>query len=323
MCLYPEKTTTVTPISEDPNSQSCGGGIIFGVSDQGINYSPFARLYWVNPNTQEENIDWHVEADFTLNMDLNGGHVNNVSRYHYHNIPTNYFANDLQIDGTAHSPLLSYATDGFPIYYKYLYTNGNDMNSGISAFQSGYQLKLGNRPGNGVEAPDGAYDGNYVEDYEYINNLSELDECGGRYGKTPEYPNGTYYYVLTDNWPYIPRCFKGKNVDNSFKIGPNCPASTAVQDCSTIVLSIDDLIHTNITFNVYPNPVTTHITLKFSSGFNTYKISDIRIYSATATLVYSSKTFQKEINLENLKPGVYFIQIDINGDQLTKKIIVE
>ena len=207
MCLYPELTSTATEIIEDPTSPTCGGGIIFGVSGQGINYSPFARLYWVNPNTLEENTNWHVEADDLLTMDLNGGHVNNVNRYHYHNIPIDYFINDLGIDGNSHSPLIGYAADGFPIYYKYLYTDATGTNKTISTFSSGYDLKPGNRPGDGITAPNGNYDGSYVEDYEYKTSL--LDECGGRFSATPEYPEGIYYYVLTDNWPYIPRCLKG------------------------------------------------------------------------------------------------------------------
>ena len=239
--------------------------IIFGVSNQGVNYSPFARLYFTNPNTAEENLNWHIEADFELNMDLNGGHVNNVSRYHYHNIPTDYFNNDLNINGSSHSPLLGYAADGFPIYYKYLYSDPNDSMNGVSAFNSSFQLKSGSRPGDGITAPNGTYNGNYVEDYEYITGLSELDECGGRFGITPEYPDGIYYYVLTDNWPYIPRCLKGLYVDNSFKIGPNCPSSTAVTDCGTNILSIEDFAASEVVIILYPNPTSTNFNIKLNS----------------------------------------------------------
>ena len=322
MCLYPELTTIATEISEDPLSQTCGGGTIFGVSEQGVNYSPFARLYWVNPTTQEENLDWHIEADFTLNMDLNGGHVNNVSRYHYHNIPTDYFNNDLDIDGTSHSPLLGYAADGFPIYYKYIYSDPNDANSSVSAFDSGFQLKAGNRLGDGVTAPNGNYDGNYVEDYEYVNTNSDLDECGGRIGVTPEYPEGTYYYVLTDNWPYIPRCLKGLNVDNSFKIGPNCPTSTAVDDCSTVALSIKDFIASEVVINLYPNPTKDYFNIKLSRGLDQTRIKGIRIFSSTAKMIYSSNLYEETIRIGDYSAGIYFIQINFDNNQITKKLII-
>tara|TARA_B110000238_G_C15993075_1_gene381080 strand:- start:45 stop:833 length:789 start_codon:yes stop_codon:yes gene_type:complete len=189
MCLFPTLNTVTTPLTEDSTSQGCGGGIVFGISHQGVLYSPFARLYWVNPNTQQENMNFEIEAEFTLNMDLNGGHVNNLSRYHYHNVPIDYLINDLGISSTSHSPLLGYAADGFPIYYKYLYANPMDPMSGISIFQSDYQLKTGVRPGNGITAPNGVYDGTYIQDYEQFPAQSELDHCGGRFGVTPEYPN--------------------------------------------------------------------------------------------------------------------------------------
>ena len=321
MCLFPAMGNETTPLSEDPSMQGCGNGIIFGVSTQGINFSPFARLYWVNPNTSEENLDWHIEADFTLNMDLNGGHVNAAHRYHYHNIPEDYFGNDLGIDGSTHSPLVGYAADGFPIYYKYLYTDGTDSNSGISNFISSHTLKPGNRPGDGISAPNGAYDGNYVEDYEYMASLSALDECGGRFAKTPEYPNGTYYYVLTDNWPYIPRCLNGEYVDNSFRLGQNCPASTAPDDCSTMPTAVNNV--NNIEIKILPNPASEYIDIVFGDEVNKTEVRSVKIYSAQASLVYSEESFEENIDVTSFSKGTYFIQIDFDNSQLTQKIIIQ
>jgi len=322
-CLYPELGESATEIKEDPSNQGCGNGIIFGISIQGVNYSPFARLYWVNPNTQEENLDWHVEADFTLNMDLNGGHVNNVHRYHYHNIPSDYFINDLSIDGSAHSPIVGYAADGFPIYYKFLYTDGSDINSGISAYESSYDLRNGERSGDGISAPDGFYDGTYIEDYEYINNQSTLDECGAIFAITPEYPDGTYLYVLTDNWPYIPRCLVGKYVDNSFRLGQNCPESTAFEDCSMLPTSIEELKESEVVIDVHPNPASDYLSVSIKSGTNISEITRVSIYNMNAQLVYQSSKHEKTIDLEGILKGVYFIQFETESEQITKKIIIQ
>ncbi|MBK7301563.1 MAG: YHYH protein [Moraxellaceae bacterium] len=38
--------------------------------------------------------------------------------------------------------------------------------------------------------------------------LSDLDECNGRTGVTPEFPKGTDC-VITDTYPFIGRCLKG------------------------------------------------------------------------------------------------------------------
>jgi len=321
MCLYPSYTTIPTPLSEHTTSQGCGGGIVFGISHQGVLYSPFARLYFVNPNTQQENKNFEIEAEYTLTMDLNGGHVNNLSRYHYHNVPFDYLTNDLGINGSTHSPFLGYAADGFPIYYKYLYTDAVDSLSGISAFQSDYQLKTGNRPGDGVSAPNGAYDGTYIQDYEQIPLQSELDECGGRFGITPEYPNGTYYYVLTDNWPYIPRCLKGLYIDNTFKIGPNCPASTAINECatsSTMHLSEEIL---EINCEIFPNPTNSIIKLNLEDQFIN-KVTKTIIYSSLGKIVYRSTIFKKTIQIGHLSPGNYYLKLEIESNQITKKIIL-
>ena len=321
MCLYPEYDTTIVSLFEDTTSASCGGGTIFGISDLGINYSPFARLYFVNPNTLAENLSFHEEAVNTLNMDLNGGHVNVLGRYHYHSAPIDYIVNDLSINSNSHSPLLGYAADGFPIYYKYLYSNPLDSNSSILNFQSSYALKNGNRTGDGITAPNGAYDGTYYEDYDYISSQSDLDECGGRYGITPEYPNGTYYYVLTDNWPYIPRCFKGKYPDNSFKIGPNCPNSNASTDCSVSPILNIDVIYTEIELEIYPNPATTILKLSLSDEYSS-RVKHVTIYDLNAKAFYNSSFFQKIVQIDNLQSGTYFVQIDFGNQQVTKKLII-
>src|SRR5262249_9329069 len=39
--------------------------------------------------------------------------------------------------------------------------------------------------------------GYYVEDYEYVAGLGDLDDANGRTVVTPEYPSGTYAYVAT------------------------------------------------------------------------------------------------------------------------------
>ena len=322
MCLFPTLNTVTTPLTEDSTSQGCGGGIVFGISHQGVLYSPFARLYWVNPNTQQENMNFEIEAEFTLNMDLNGGHVNNLSRYHYHNVPIDYLTNDLGLSSTSHSPLLGYAADGFPIYYKYLYSNPMDSMSGISAFQSDYQLKAGVRPGNGITAPNGVYDGTYIQDYEQFPAQSELDHCGGRFGVTPEYPDGTYYYVLTDNWPYIPRCLNGKFIDNTFRIGPNCPSSSSAADCSTSsTMSIADAMY-GIDLNIYPNPTSKLLNLKIDNNIIN-KISGIIIYNSSGLIVFSKNSYAENIQIENLSVGSYYVQINVEGNQVTKKIIIQ
>lgn len=322
MCKYPEISPGITTLGEDTTAQFCSIGTIFGVSMHGVNYSPYARLYFVNTSTSSENYDWEIEAEFILNMDANGGHLNSLFRYHYHTAPIDYIVNDLGVDGSAHSPILGYAADGFPIYYKYVYTDPSDELGGVSSFESGYSLKLGNRPGNGVSAPNGPYDGNYLQDYEFDGATTELDECGLRYGITPDYPNGTYYYVMTDNWPWIPRCLRGLHVDNTFLLGPNCPTSTASTDCSEWSTMDVASVMMEIGFSFYPNPAMHSLQIEINDQLKD-QISAISIYGTDGRVAYYANSYSDNIDLSSVKPGTYFVQINIGKEQVTKKLIIQ
>jgi len=51
--------------------------------------------------------------------------------------------------------------------------------------------------------------GTFLQDFEYVAGLGDLDECNGRTGVTPEFPKGTYHYFATETFPYLQRCVKG------------------------------------------------------------------------------------------------------------------
>ena len=68
--------------------------------------------------------------------------------------------------------------------------------------------------------PRGAYIGAYVQDWEYATGTGDLDECNGRTGGTPKFPGGTYHYVLTEDWPFIPRQYRGMPDDSFRRKGP-------------------------------------------------------------------------------------------------------
>lgn len=249
-------------------------------------------------------------------MDFNSAHSNPAEEFHYHGTPYDYYQNTLQIDGTAHSPLVGYAADGFPMYYKYVYSDPMDPQSSISELTSGYTLKTGMRSGDGITAPDGTYDGLYVQDYEYTNTTGPLDDCNGRFGITPEYPQGTYYYVVTDNWPYFPRCFYGTVIDNSFRIGPGCPTSTAEVDCSPSTASVSLL--EGLTLEVYPNPAGHSVSIKSESLLS---LTQVSIYNKRGEVLFNSSTQLEDIDISSWPAGSYFIQITSGKQEVTRKLI--
>lgn len=188
------------------NSVTNGQGYDVAILFSGVAVDPYTAEFFLT-SAGGVNRDWNITTLTTsvnLGLDCNNAHVQPTGKYHYHGTPSAFVA-DLGATGSE-MVKVGYAGDGFPIYYKYAYTGDG---SSIVAFESGYQLKDGSRPGNGSTAPDGCYDGTYFQDYEYVAGVSELDECNGRFGITPEAADGEYYYLITDNFPSVPLCFSG------------------------------------------------------------------------------------------------------------------
>lgn len=200
--LHPKPASSITPLGLYP----------FGVAVNGIPFDPSAAEWWNN----DPNSGWQYEAlggSVDLGLDQNNAHVQPNGAYHYHGLPTGL----ITYEGTAkHSMLLGYAADGYPIYALYGFKKADDASSGIKQLRSSYRVKSGERPGG----PGGQYDGTYVQDYGYVKGAGDLDECNGRTGVTPEYPQGTYYYVITEKFPYIPRCFRGIPDSSFMRHGP-------------------------------------------------------------------------------------------------------
>ena len=111
--------------------------------------------------------------------------------------------------------LVGYAADGFPIYTSYGYSVATDAKSPLKKMRSSYRLKQGQRPGE-PNGPGGKYDGQFTADYEYVKGSGDLDECNGRFGVTPEYPQGIYHYYITEEFPFVSRFWRG-TPDASFK----------------------------------------------------------------------------------------------------------
>jgi hypothetical protein len=89
-----------------------------------------------------------------------------------------------------HSPILGWAYDGNPIYGPY----GYDSFTGIvRRMNSGYQLNVNTSPGIRPQIFQSGY---FINDYVYSGG-GDLDECNGRFCKTPEYPDGVYAYFYS------------------------------------------------------------------------------------------------------------------------------
>jgi hypothetical protein len=150
---------------------------------------------------------WKLEAiggAFVFGTDESNAHVQPNGQYHYHGVPEAYVA---KLNKGMAMTLVGFAVDGFPIYVRYGHTAANDASSPIKLLASSYRKEA--TPDAGRPSVTVFPMGTFTSDYEYVAGLGDLDECNGRTGVTPEFPNGIYHYLITDTFPYIQRCIKG------------------------------------------------------------------------------------------------------------------
>jgi hypothetical protein len=189
-------------------------GYLFGVALNGVVFDPGTDEYWQGLRGSP----WRYAAltgFMDLGQDANNAHTQPGGAYHYHGIPVGL----LQEKRRPGSPtLLGYAADGFPIYGPEGYAGAGGSAGGLKSLSSSYRIRSGTRP----SGPGGAYDGRFDADWEFVAGLGDLDACNGRFGAMPDYPAGTYHYVVTANYPFVPRCFAG-TPDSSFAHGPGAP----------------------------------------------------------------------------------------------------
>jgi hypothetical protein len=188
---------------------------LFGIALDGIPFDPGTAEFWRG----DPRSGWHGEALTAppprLGIDVNNAHVQPSGAYHYHGLPTGLLN---RLDANTKQVLIGWAADGYPIYGPMC----ADDSGRVRAMKPSWRLKSGNRPG-GNASPAGAYDGRFTEDFEYVAGLGDLDECNGRFGKTAEFPQSTYYYVITDGFPYVPRRWHGQPDRSFFKHPPPPP----------------------------------------------------------------------------------------------------
>lgn len=203
-------------------------GHLFGVAVNGVPFDPGTAEIWTPQGRrmrgQARDYGWNYDAlsgKIDLGIDEHHAHVQPTGAYHYHGLPTGLIehmaAHRKEADGQAGMLLVGYAADGFPIYARFGYEDANDPTSALIDLKSSYRLKDGERTAP-PDGPGGKFDGTYVQDFEYVEGAGDLDECNGRFGVTPEYPGGTYYYVLTEMYPFVPRDFRAEP-DDSFRKG--------------------------------------------------------------------------------------------------------
>lgn len=226
----PSLASSVTSVLQSNNRPMW----VFGVALNGVKIDPAPGEPFIfeDQSTGEYNWDWVFEPNNNMQavgLDCAIAHVQPNGEYHYHGDFAPFA--DQVLDGlgsgtatptTSDEAFVGWAGDGFPILYKF----GPNAAGTMVALSSSYQLKSGERPGDGDSAPCGTYNGKYTNDYEFVSGAGDLDECNGIANSvtlTTEASGGTetfdYFYVITEAFPVISRCFSG-TPDDSFTLGP-------------------------------------------------------------------------------------------------------
>lgn len=185
----------------------------FGIAINGVEFEPTADEWFNN----DRNSGWEKNALLTPDMagelDCNNAHVQNDCLYHYHGMPTGLYESlggtypwkFFPMPNSAKTVKLGYAKDGRPVYGPTCYRRAI-----INWWKpkSGYVLRTSGTHNRGLGNPPGPYNGDYDQDYEYLETEGDLDQCNGHIDWTPDYPNPIYHYHITMEFPYIPRCLR-------------------------------------------------------------------------------------------------------------------
>ena len=210
--IAPQAYNASVPVTPAGTGSTVASGVqVFGVLFSGAVLDAGTAETWNDdPAWRYEALRYSTAGDYfgsddtmhptALGVDCNLAHVQPGGAYHYHGVPTSL------VPATPEVRHVGWAADGYPIVVTYGHTDGNDAASDVRVLRASYRVKSGTRPAG---SPGGTYDGTFGADWEYVPGLGDLDACNGRVDTFEV--NGTvvttYAYVLTDTFPYIPRCW--------------------------------------------------------------------------------------------------------------------
>ncbi len=238
------------------------------------------------------------------------------------------------IDSNAHSPLIGFAYDGYPIYGAYGYANSNGT-GGITRMKSSYELanySVRTHYPDGTDVDDGPdvnatyFLGYFREDYQFVDHTGQedyLDEHNGRFCVTPEYPNGTYAYFCTvdENWnsayPYaVGPTFYGVYADRKVT---SVDSGTTVYE-ATNTISENDL--NALKLNVFPNPSSDLIAVQVGGLLEvdlTVDLIDLQGRSVASTVIRAGQTIAY-FDVSTIYSGSYLVRITSLDDAITKTV---
>ncbi|AXG71846.1 alpha-amylase [Kordia sp. SMS9] len=105
---------------------------------------------------------------------------------------------------------------------------------------------------------------------------------------------------------------------NDWNVYPNTGSCPNMLGFSFLVL-LDVEDETTATFQIYPNPTNGDVV--YINTKNNAEISTMTIHDVSGKLVLQQVNPSNEINIQQLEQGVYFLQLQIGNQTVTKKLI--
>jgi hypothetical protein len=269
------------------------------IVNPGIGYSSSSTIIEVRPAGSNAILNANIRS-LTVNNNVKFGdeiliETENQLQYsvcgYFENLRTSFGDNGLQV-----SNIIGWAYDGNPIYGPYGYSDSENSNSIPKLLESGYTLN----PSNIIDRPSNFAAGFFIEDYEYTNS-GDLDENNGRFGKTPEFPNGVYAYFTTLDTSFTPKFpyfignkFRSNTIEENSILNQTFNFNNSNLLRNTLPYKVSDNYAKN-DFIIETNEITTQesIVESVSQGFvssfdiinsgSDYKVNDVLNFDDTNT----------------------------------------
>ncbi|HYG51490.1 MAG TPA: YHYH protein [Flavobacteriales bacterium] len=251
-------------------------------------------------------------------MDSGNAHPDPNNIYHHHHSPVQLCS---LTDGSAHSPIIGWAFDGWPIYGPFGYSSAMDNTSTIARMTSSWSLRsittrttlydgtTTSQVGPNVSATFPL--GTYIEDYGYTASSGDLDYYNGRYCVTPEYPSGTYAYFLNTDAsgnPSYPNMVGPDYYGTIYPVnmGPGAGSAdnlTTGISCYDGATSVNDQAQFATSAKLFPNPTNNTVNIYYNGN-----IKQISIMNTSGSLVYVTSN-ATPIDIAFLPAGIYYVKV--------------
>ncbi|MEO6046801.1 MAG: YHYH protein [Candidatus Kapaibacterium sp.] len=262
------------------------------------------------------------------------GHPAPNGEYHHHLNPRCLYDDR---DSLHHSPIIGYAFDGYPMYGAYGFASTNGIGP-ITRMRSGYRLRditkrttspTGATVAAGPDVSSQYLLGYYVEDFEFVNGLGDLDEHNGRFCVTPEYPGGTYAYFITLDatgiavYPYtVGPTYYG--VIPPGNTGPQSGHNTATEPVTTYSSGSAGVNGESTgDWNVFPNPATVELTvqapehgIRWRATLNDILGHELRV------LGNISGGERLTVSVDGMSSGNYFVRLQSGRESRTTGVTI-